>query len=60
MKNNTVMKIKCVECKKKYSISSDELDNYNIYWIPNNSHSAIPFIPQLLCPECTKLEKEKI
>ena len=50
MKTNTVMKMNCVECGKRYRIANDEIDNYNIYWIANMKTG---FMPKLLCPPCT-------
>lgn len=51
MKTDIVMRINCDECGKRYNIKNDELDNYNIYWVPGGK---LGFKPKLLCPLCTE------
>lgn len=51
MAKETVMRISCSDCGKRYNIKNDELDDYNIYWVQGGK---LGFTPKLLCPPCTE------
>jgi len=56
MRRDVVMKINCVECGKRYCLTADEIDDYNIYFTMDDK---INLMPKLLCPECTKKWSKK-
>ena len=54
MRKNVCMRLKCVECKAKYDIPAETIDDYNIYYyLGEHDKAGIPW-PHLLCPKCTE------
>ena len=45
--------LKC-ECGKKIKVYPDGWDKYNIFWVTSDKHSGYPYMPKILCPECTQ------
>jgi len=53
MKAGIGMIINCDDCKARYEIPNNKIDDYNIYYVPNPK-TTTGFMPKLLCPSCTK------